>query len=77
MVGNNQVKGTVTSGTGDARDYITFTIPPGQRLSAIRMMSYTNNPDVGVPNTGFHMINLGATASFRLRPLTPCSAAIT
>ncbi len=62
VVGNNQVKGTVNS-SGDVRDYITFVIPAGQRLSAIRMMSYTNNPDNGQPgNRGFHMINLGNTS---------------
>ena len=63
VVGNNTVAGSVTSGApSDTRDYITFTIPPGQRLTALRVITWENLPGGGTPNRGFHGINSGATS---------------
>lgn len=63
VVGNNQVKGTVRNTPPvDLRDYVTFTIPAGRQLTAIKQLSYTNLNDGSPGNTGFHAINLGATS---------------
>lgn len=63
VVGNNQVKGTVRSSSpSDVRDYVTFTIPLGHQLGAIRQLTYTNVIGGGSGNVGFHAINLGATS---------------
>jgi hypothetical protein len=53
-VGNNQLKGSVNN-AGDTRDYITFEIPTGKYLAALKLQSYGTN-------TGFHSINLGSTS---------------
>jgi hypothetical protein len=52
-LGTNTVTGSVNS-TSDARDYITFTVPSGQRLSGLRLASWNGG-------RGFHAIKLGAT----------------
>lgn len=61
--GSNIVDGIVFTGP-DTRDYMTFTIAPGQSLVSLRPLAYddldTETPDDG--NTGFHAINLGATS---------------
>lgn len=61
--GSNILDGIVFTGP-DTRDYITFTIAPGQSLVSLRLLVYddleTETPDDG--NTGFHAINLGATS---------------
>jgi hypothetical protein len=53
--GSNRVTGTVVTGT-DVPDFITFTINPGQRLSAIRIVNYS--PD----NRGFHALTTGSVS---------------
>ncbi|GJM18193.1 MAG: hypothetical protein DHS20C14_04060 [Phycisphaeraceae bacterium] len=58
MLGANTVSGTVrqsNSPTGD-RDYLTFTVGAGQRLSALNLLAYS--PD----NPGFAAFNTGATS---------------
>jgi hypothetical protein len=50
--GSNVVSGSVVS-PGDVRDFIRFTVAPGQTLVALRITSYA--PD----NTGFHAITQG------------------
>jgi hypothetical protein len=63
QLGSNIINGTVFTGT-DTRDYITFTLAPGQNLVSLRLLVYddlgTGTPNDG--NTGFHAINLGATS---------------
>ena len=57
-LGTNVVAGRVTNAAGavDVRDYITFTIPAGRQLTALRLVSWVSG------NTGFHAINVGATS---------------
>jgi hypothetical protein len=62
-LGSNIINGNV-NGTTDARDYVTFTVQPGQSLSAIQLLSY-DDLDTGPANdgnTGFSAINLGSTS---------------
>ena len=55
--GTNVVIGRVTtSAPADTRDYLTFTIPAGRQLTALRLVSW------GGGNLGFHAINTGATS---------------
>jgi hypothetical protein len=54
VLGSNTMKGSV-NGSGDADDYITFTIPAGQRLTNLKLQSWGTN-------RGFHAINSGATS---------------
>jgi len=55
-VGGNIVTGTVSNpGTPD-RDYLTFTIPLGQILISLNLITFTPN------NLGFAAFNLGATS---------------
>jgi hypothetical protein len=62
-VGNNTVTGTVRSTAPvDIRDYITFTIPPGRTLTALRLINYADLSGTGQGVTGFHAINAGATS---------------
>ncbi len=63
-VGDNIITGSVTSGPGaDTQDFLTFTIEPGEALTALLLLQY-EDLDVGGPaNRGFHGINAGA-ASF-------------
>jgi hypothetical protein len=57
VLGTNVVAGRVTSSVpADTRDYLTFTIPAGRQLTALRLVSW------GGGNTGFHAINAGATS---------------
>lgn len=57
-LGGNTVAGTVrNSGTpADPRDYITFTVPPGQRLLALNLLFYSPT------NISFAAFNAGATS---------------
>jgi hypothetical protein len=52
--GSTQLKGSVNN-AGDTRDYITFQIPTGKYLAALKLQSYGTN-------TGFHSINAGSTS---------------
>ena len=63
VLGSNIISGNV-NGTTDARDYVTFTILPGQSLGAIQLLDYDdlNTGTAGDGNTGFSAINLGATS---------------
>jgi len=63
VMGSNIINGNV-NGTTDARDYVTFTILPGQSLGAIQLLDYDdlNTGTAGDGNTGFSAINLGATS---------------
>jgi len=54
VLGNNTVRGSVVA-SADTRDYITFTIPAGQRLTNLRLQSFGTN-------RSFHAINAGATS---------------
>ena len=57
-MGGNTILGSVgnTGSPVDIRDYITFTIPSGQVLGALNLLSYA--PD----NLGFTAFNAGATS---------------
>ena len=57
----NRVTGTVRN-ADDVRDYWTFTIAPGQLLTAVILDNYqdVNSGDAG--NRGFHSINAGPTS---------------
>lgn len=69
-LGSNVINGNVNGGT-DNRDYITFTIGPGQSLAAINLLSYDdlNTGAANDGNMGFTSINLGST-SFVPTPAT-------
>ena len=54
-LGSNTVLGTVGA-PSDTRDYLTFTIPAGQKLSALNLLAWT--PD----NLGFASFNSGNTS---------------
>ena len=60
-LGTNTITGSVSTGSGDTRDYITFTIAPGQVLSALRLITY-QQPGGVTGNRGFHALNSGATS---------------
>lgn len=60
-LGSNSVIGSVTS-SNDHRDYITFTIAPGQALTGIFLDSWINVSTGGNGNTGFSFIDDGATS---------------
>jgi len=59
--GTNTVAGTV-GGLVDVRDYMTFTIPAGQQLVAMRQMAWVDVPAGTAGNTGYHSLNNGATS---------------
>jgi hypothetical protein len=62
-MGSNVITGSVFTGT-DSRDYITFTVQPGQALSALILLMY-DDPDTGAANdgnTGYQAIILGSTS---------------
>src|SRR5687767_1257126 len=62
-LGDNTITGSVTTtAPADTRDFITFTIPDGLQLSALRLLSYRDLPTNVPGNRGFHAINLGATS---------------
>jgi len=60
-LGDNRIIGSVF-GTDDARDYITFTIQPGQQLVALLLQQYEDLKSGGEGNTGFHAIIEGDTS---------------
>lgn len=62
-VGSNVIIGSVNGNT-DNRDYITITIPAGQSLSEINLLTYDdlNTGAANDGNRGFHAINLGSTS---------------
>jgi hypothetical protein len=62
-LGKNTVSGTVTtSAPADTRDFLTFTIPHGHQLTALRLLRYRDVPSGGPGNRGFHAINAGPTS---------------
>ena len=59
--GSNVVTGSMVA-PDDTRDYLSFTLPPGSRLTALLLTRY-EDLDIGGPgNRGFHAINAGATS---------------
>lgn len=59
-LGSNNVSGSM--GGADVRDYLTFTIPAGQELSELILVTY-EDLDIGGPgNTGYHSFNVGPTS---------------
>ena len=62
-MGSNVINGSVSTGT-DGRDYITFTIQPGQALSALVLLMYDdlNTGAANDGNTGYQAIILGSTS---------------
>ncbi len=61
QLGINHLEGSVTTSTGDTRDYITFSIPSSMQLMALRLIRY-EQPGGVLGNRGFHSINAGATS---------------
>lgn len=60
-LGANTIIGTLTPDSGDLRDYMTFTIAPGQFLTSLFLDSYTDV--AGGPGfVGFNGINSGSTS---------------
>ncbi|MEO0973795.1 MAG: hypothetical protein AAFX85_11930, partial [Pseudomonadota bacterium] len=57
-VGTNTVAGRVQA-SDDTRDFITFTIPEGQQLTAILLQQYEDVPSGGPGDRGFVAINEG------------------
>jgi hypothetical protein len=71
-VGDNIIFGSVGGGAGglaDVRDYVTFTIGPGQSLVGLVQLVYVDVVTGGPGNRGFHAINSGST-SFIPDPVT-------
>jgi len=60
-LGSNIITGTIT-GSGDIRDYITFTLAPGQALAALNLLTWDDVPTGDPGNTGFTAINAGSTS---------------
>lgn len=60
-IGSNVLTGSM-SAPDDIRDYVTFTLPPGQELAALLLLQY-EDLDVGGPgNRGYHALNTGSTS---------------
>ena len=55
-MGSNTIIGTMSSAGGIDRDYITFTIAAGERLSALNLLGLSPN------NLAFTALNAGATS---------------
>lgn len=60
-VGVNSISGTVTA-AGDTRDYITFSIAPGTRLTGITLTSWFDVGSGGTGNRGFAHLDDGSTS---------------
>ena len=60
QAGSNVITGTM--GGPDTRDYVTFTLDPGELLIGLNLLDYTDVASGNVGNRGFHAINLGATS---------------
>ncbi len=57
------VSGSVQSGSaGDTRDYFTFTVPAGQNLVAMNLVSYADGTTGQTGNRGYVMIDDGSTS---------------
>lgn len=59
------VRGSVrnsSAGGFDIRDYLTFTVPDGATLEAMRLVSYLDGTTGGPADTGYVMIDDGATS---------------
>lgn len=69
-LGGNYLVGSVQA-TDDTRDYVTFTINPGEALTNLRLLRYFGEFGEPVP-VSFHAINAGAT-SFIPSPATASS----
>ena len=61
--GSNLVTGQVTA-AGDIRDYWTFSIAPGQSLTAIDVVSLQDGTSGGPANRSFIALHPGATSAF-------------
>ena len=63
VAGSNIVSGTVTSSSGDTRDYLTFSIPSGFGLFGLKLLQW-DDPAPNTPgNTGFNGIHPGASSA--------------
>jgi hypothetical protein len=60
-VGANSVTGDMVS-PSDTRDFLTFTIAPGQQLTALLLQQYQDLDTGGPGDRGFHAINDGPTS---------------
>jgi len=60
-IGSNVVSGSVVA-TADTRDYFTFTIAPGQSLTGIFLLDYTDLNTGGNGDRGFAHIDDGVTS---------------
>ncbi len=61
--GSNTITGSVTTSTGDTRDFYTFQVPAGFELTALRVVGY-DDPAQGPANDGnrgFHALDAGGT----------------
>lgn len=57
------VSGSVQAGSaGDVRDYFTFTVPSGQNLVAMNLVSYVDGTTGKTGNKGYVMIDEGSTS---------------
>lgn len=62
--GSNTVAGSVSTGTGDTRDFLTFTIDPGFQLSSILQLEYDDPALAGSlfdGNRGFYALLAGVS----------------
>ena len=60
-LGSNPVIGTMQS-PGDTRDYLTFTVGPGQALTSILLNDYEDVSTGGSGNRGFNAIIAGSSS---------------
>ncbi|MEC8321448.1 MAG: hypothetical protein VX012_08560, partial [Planctomycetota bacterium] len=57
------VRGSVQSGTGsDTRDFFSMTVAEGATLEAIRLVDYVDGVTGAPGNTGYFMVDDGATS---------------
>lgn len=59
--GSNSVSGTMIA-TADTRDYLTFSVPAGHALTALRLLNYEDVATGGGGDRGFLSINAGTTS---------------
>lgn len=59
------LEGSVQSGGGgDTRDYVTFEVPDGSTLDAVRLLRYVDGTTGQPGNTGYCFIDAGSTSVF-------------
>lgn len=61
--GSNLLEGTVSATGGEIRDYLTFTIEPGEQLLGIDLLRYDDGTTGGPGDIGFIALHPGTTSA--------------